>query len=80
LRHRTGPHPNPPHPTRPAATATPQALDLLSRMLVFDPSRRITVDDALRHPYLAALHDASDEPVADAPFNFEVPPVGVGPS
>ncbi|KIZ03810.1 extracellular signal-regulated kinase1/2 [Monoraphidium neglectum] len=53
--------------------ADPQALDLLSRMLVFDPSRRISVDDALRHPYLAALHDAADEPVADAPFTFEVP-------
>jgi hypothetical protein len=44
-------------------------------MLVFDPSRRISVDDALRHPYLAALHDAADEPVADAPFTFEVPKV-----
>ncbi|KAG8084047.1 hypothetical protein GUJ93_ZPchr0010g9337 [Zizania palustris] len=28
------------------------AVDLLERMLVFDPSRRITVDEALHHPYL----------------------------
>ncbi|KAI8466684.1 MAG: mitogen-activated protein kinase 8 [Monoraphidium minutum] len=53
--------------------ADPQALDLLSRMLMFDPSRRIGVDEALRHPYLSALHDAADEPVAGAPFTFEVP-------
>ncbi len=42
-------------------------------MLQFDPSRRITVDEALEHPYLALLHDAGDEPVAGAPFTFEVP-------
>jgi hypothetical protein len=50
-----------------------QALDLLSRMLVFHPAQRISVEDALAHPWLAALHDESDEPVADAPFAFDVP-------
>ena len=47
----------------------PNALDLLSKMLVFDPSRRIGVDEALNHPYLSHLHDEIDEPVAD--FNME---------
>ncbi|XP_074560662.1 mitogen-activated protein kinase 6-like [Curcuma longa] len=47
------------------------ARDLLERMLVFDPSRRITVDEALRHPYLAPLHDLNDEPVAASPFSFD---------
>lgn len=46
-------------------------------MLQFDPSRRITVDEALAHPYLALLHDAGDEPTAGAPFAFEVPPVSL---
>jgi mitogen-activated protein kinase 1/3 len=32
------------------------ALDLLQRMLVFDPEMRISVEDALQHPYLAELH------------------------
>jgi hypothetical protein len=50
-----------------------QALDLLSRMLVFHPAHRISVEDALAHPWLAALHDESDEPVADVPFAFDVP-------
>lgn len=51
--------------------ATPLALDLLDRMLAFDPAKRITVEEALAHPYLAALHDPADEPVALTPFNFD---------
>lgn len=50
---------------------SPGARDLLERMLVFDPSKRITVDEALSHPYLASLHDINDEPVCHTPFNFE---------
>ncbi|KAK4764070.1 hypothetical protein SAY87_013508 [Trapa incisa] len=49
----------------------PQAIDLVDRMLTFDPSRRITVEEALAHPYLARLHDASDEPTCSAPFSFD---------
>jgi len=30
----------------------------------FDPKKRITVEDALAHPYLEAYHDPEDEPVA----------------
>ncbi|PKU83933.1 Mitogen-activated protein kinase 2 [Dendrobium catenatum] len=50
---------------------TPGDTDLLERMLVFDPSKRITVDEALSHPYLASLHDINDEPVSHTPFSFE---------
>ena len=39
-------------------------------MLAFSPTRRASVDAALAHPYLAALHDPNDEPVAAAPFTF----------
>lgn len=38
------------------------AIDLLTKMLSFDPSARITVPDALSHPWLAAYHDVNDEP------------------
>ncbi|KAJ1632960.1 kinase-like domain-containing protein [Pavlovales sp. CCMP2436] len=38
-------------------TASPAALDLLERLLQFDPARRCTAAEALRHPYLAAYHD-----------------------
>eukprot|EP00771_Trimastix_marina_P003873 gnl/Trimastix_PCT/585.p1 GENE.gnl/Trimastix_PCT/585~~gnl/Trimastix_PCT/585.p1 ORF type:complete len:374 (+),score=127.25 gnl/Trimastix_PCT/585:964-2085(+) len=49
----------------------PLALDLLEKMLIFDPTKRITVTEALAHPYLASLHDVSEEPVALTQFDFE---------
>nr|AKJ87098.1 mitogen-activated protein kinase [Pinus massoniana] len=49
----------------------PAAVDLLEKMLVFDPSKRITVQEALSHPYLASLHDINDEPSCPTPFNFD---------
>jgi mitogen-activated protein kinase 1/3 len=51
--------------------ANPQAVDLLERMLQFDPRRRCSVAQALAHPWLAALADPAAEPVAAAPFKFE---------
>lgn len=41
------------------------ALDLLDRLLAFNPVKRITVEEALRHPYLEPYHDPEDEPIAD---------------
>eukprot|EP00252_Welwitschia_mirabilis_P022696 TRINITY_DN6222_c0_g3_i1.p1 TRINITY_DN6222_c0_g3~~TRINITY_DN6222_c0_g3_i1.p1 ORF type:complete len:378 (+),score=57.65 TRINITY_DN6222_c0_g3_i1:500-1633(+) len=49
----------------------PVAIDLAEKMLVFDPTKRITVDEALRHPYLSSLHDINDEPICHSPFNFD---------
>lgn len=45
--------------------ANEEAISLLSKMLVLDPEKRITVDEALQHPYLASLHDPNLEPVAE---------------
>lgn len=50
--------------------ATEAALDLLDKMLVFNPSKRITVEEALKHPYFDSLHDSEDEPQAPGIFNF----------
>ncbi|KAI8810017.1 kinase-like domain-containing protein [Cladochytrium replicatum] len=50
--------------------AGPEALDLLEKLLTFDPAERITVEDALSHPYLAAYHDEEDEPVHTHTFDF----------
>ncbi|KAJ9706010.1 hypothetical protein PVL29_001534 [Vitis rotundifolia] len=50
---------------------SPSAVDLLEKMLVFDPTKRITVDEALCHPYLSSLHDINDEPVCPSPFSFD---------
>jgi len=53
--------------------ANPLALDLLKKLMVFDPAKRITVEEALKHPYLSALHFPEDEPVAEpvSPVEFE---------
>lgn len=46
------------------------AIDLLERMLVFDPKKRIRAGDALAHEYLAPYHDPTDEPVAEEKFDW----------
>jgi serine/threonine protein kinase len=38
-----------------------QALDLLRKMLIFNPKNRLTVEDALAHPYLKDFHNPSEE-------------------
>lgn len=45
---------------------TDLALDLLDQLLAFNPAKRITVEDALKHPYLEPYHDPDDEPTAPA--------------
>jgi mitogen-activated protein kinase 7 len=51
--------------------ANPDALDLLDRMLAFDPSSRVSVEEALQHPYLKIWHDETDEPDCPTTFNFD---------
>merc|ERR1711998_535330 len=46
------------------------ATDLLSQLLCFDPSQRITAAAALPHPYFEELHIPEDEPTAP-PFDFD---------
>jgi mitogen-activated protein kinase 7 len=50
--------------------ANEAALDLLDKMLAFDPSSRISVETALEHRYLQIWHDASDEPTCPTTFDF----------
>ncbi|KAJ2358621.1 MAPK protein hog1 [Coemansia erecta] len=51
-------------------TIDPMAIDLLEKMLVFDPRKRITAAEALAHPYLETYHDEADEPVAETVFDW----------
>ena len=46
------------------------AVELLDQLLAFDPMQRISVEDALQHKYLEVWHDATDEPVCPATFDF----------
>ena len=42
-----------------------QAIDLLQKMLRFNPHKRPTAAECLAHPYLSEYHDPEDEPTAD---------------
>ena len=46
--------------------ASPTALDLLVKLMQFDPNHRLTAMDGLRHPYCAQFHDAESEYTASA--------------
>ncbi|XP_065073917.1 mitogen-activated protein kinase ERK-A isoform X2 [Ochlerotatus camptorhynchus] len=50
--------------------ADQNALDLLGKMLTFNPHNRISVEEALAHPYLEQYYDPADEPVAEEPFRI----------
>ena len=44
---------------------SPDALDLMTKLLQFDPDKRLTVDEALQHKYLEAFHKEDEEMVCD---------------
>ncbi|KAG9128653.1 hypothetical protein Leryth_025940 [Lithospermum erythrorhizon] len=50
----------------------PLGIDLLQKMLVFDPSKRISVTDALQHPYMSALYDPNSNPPAQVPIDLDI--------
>jgi len=52
-------------------SANPLAIDLMEKMLVFNPNKRISVDEALKHPYLKGLHNPKTEYECKSPFDFE---------
>ena len=51
--------------------ANPLALDLLEKMLNLDPHERISVEEALEHPYFSVWHDPQDEPECQVKFDFK---------
>jgi len=53
-------------------TASAEALDLMRLCLKFNPSQRITAEEALSHPYVAQFHNADDEISATAPVTLLV--------
>ena len=46
-------------------TASDDALDMIIKLLQFNPSKRLTVKEALRHPYFAEFYNPDDEPACN---------------
>ena len=42
------------------------------RLLCFNPGKRLTAEEALRHPYVAQFHNADDEPSAASPIQIPI--------
>lgn len=57
---------------RPEIVKDNSAMDLLDKLLSFNPNSRITVEEALAHPYVRHYYDPQDEPIALEPFNYEM--------
>jgi len=51
--------------------ATSDALDLLKKMLKFNPRKRITINEALNHPFVSKVRDKSKETTAPGPVILE---------
>jgi|UniRef100_A0A7S4LAC8 mitogen-activated protein kinase 15 len=47
--------------------APADAIDLMKKLLVFNPNKRPTAQEALKHPYVSLFHN-NDEPVSDHPI------------
>ena len=43
-------------------TASAEAIDLLRKLLLFNPEKRLTAEEALRHPYVSQFHNPDFEP------------------
>ncbi len=64
------PNKPPPPLSRQFPGAPSDALDFMRKMVQIHPRKRVTVEQALAHPFLSQLHSPSDEPVAPKPFDF----------
>lgn len=49
-------------------TTASQARDLLSKMLIIDPAKRISVDEALQHPYINVWYDPAEVEAVSEPL------------
>ena len=50
--------------------SNPVALDLLAKMLQFNPNKRYKIEQCISHPYFETLHNPEEEPISDSAFNW----------
>ncbi|MFH4975854.1 hypothetical protein AB6A40_002563 [Gnathostoma spinigerum] len=53
------------------SNCSPKLVDFLDRILVLDPEKRMTVTEALAHPYVADYSMPDDEPTVTEPFSID---------
>ena len=51
-------------------SASDDAMDLLRKLLAFNPNKRPTIEQALEHPYVAQFHNPDDEP--SCPYTIKI--------
>ena len=57
----------------PSPCCSDEVLDLLDKLLRFDPDERCTVDEAMSHPFLKRYHSpAAVKPCKPFSFEFDV--------
>lgn len=52
--------------------AHPDAIDLMQKLLVFNPKKRLTAEEALNHPFVRDFHNPQDEPSAKQPITIPI--------
>lgn len=57
---------------------SPMALDLVKRMLIKDPSKRIKMEEVIAHPWLAPVPMSTKRPDVDAMVEWEMEQMGFG--
>lgn len=50
--------------------ANPLLLDLLTKMITFNPDKRYTIEQCLEHSYFEGLHSPDSEPRCDRVFDW----------
>lgn len=53
-------------------SASAEALDLLRQCMHFNPTKRVSAHDGLRHPYVVQFHNPDDEFDSDRPFHIPI--------
>ena len=49
----------------------PEALDFISKTVIFNPMKRLTIDEAISHPYLSKVRDAKREVLSKEPVKMD---------
>jgi len=52
--------------------ASDDAIDLLDKLMQYDPNKRISAKEGLEHPYCVQFHDKETEPIAEVLVNIGV--------